>query len=265
MLGVNAAFALGGPDLLVRTITANLGITIDHYAEIDFAQFERLVDVVDGVPMSFAAPAQDKNSGLYVGTPGCVTLRGEQALAYVRSRHLEVQVDGQWVEDRSADLSRIRRQQDFIRRALSRATAVRNPIAFNQLVDRGVASITVDDGLSTIDLLRLAREFRSFGSDALLTSSLPVVVATSPNGLSIVNLVDDEAEPWLDLYRGVDPDLHDARSTAEPSGNGALSRARRGGCWADEGWPCRSAFRLRFEPERRYDHIGFRVVAVRLR
>jgi sulfatase modifying factor 1 len=37
---------------------------------------------------------------------------------------------------------------------------------------------------------------------------------------------------------------------------------RRGGCWADEGWPCRSAFRLRFEPERSHDHIGFRVVAV---
>jgi len=34
------------------------------------------------------------------------------------------------------------------------------------------------------------------------------------------------------------------------------------GFWADEGWPCRSAFRVRFEPERRYDHIGFRVVAV---
>jgi len=43
----------------------------------------------------------------------------------------------------------------------------------------------------------------------------------------------------------------------------AASRVRRGGCWADQGWPCRSAFRLRFEPERRYDHIGFRVVAVR--
>ncbi|MBM3289854.1 MAG: formylglycine-generating enzyme family protein [Candidatus Hydrogenedentes bacterium] len=61
---------------------------------------------------------------------------------------------------------------------------------------------------------------------------------------------------------GVDPDLHDARATASPSQNGALSRVRRGGCWADEGWPCRSAFRLRFEPERRADHIGLRVVAV---
>jgi formylglycine-generating enzyme required for sulfatase activity len=55
------------------------------------------------------------------------------------------------------------------------------------------------------------------------------------------------------LPSGVDPDL----STAT-----AKSRVRRGGCWTDHGWPCRSAFRLRFEPERRYDHIGFRVAAV---
>ena len=39
--------------------------------------------------------------------------------------------------------------------------------------------------------------------------------------------------------------------------------SRRGGAWTDDGWPCRSAFRLRFEPERRYDHIGFRVVLVK--
>jgi formylglycine-generating enzyme required for sulfatase activity len=57
-----------------------------------------------------------------------------------------------------------------------------------------------------------------------------------------------------ELPGGVDPDLYTAR---------ARSRVRRGGAWTDEGWPCRSAFRLRFEPERRYDHIGFRVVAVR--
>lgn len=64
------------------------------------------------------------------------------------------------------------------------------------------------------------------------------------------------------LSGGVDPDLHDAKSTATKSEHGDISRSRRGGCWSDDGWPCRSAFRLRFEPERRYDHIGFRVVAV---
>lgn len=64
------------------------------------------------------------------------------------------------------------------------------------------------------------------------------------------------------LPGGTDPDLYLAIETAARSEHGDISRVRRGGCWADDGWPCRSAFRLRFEPERRADHIGFRVVAV---
>jgi len=66
------------------------------------------------------------------------------------------------------------------------------------------------------------------------------------------------------LPGGIDPDLYAAKATATRSEHGGVSRARRGGCWADEGWPCRSAFRPRYEPERRYDHIGFRVAAVRV-
>ncbi len=66
----------------------------------------------------------------------------------------------------------------------------------------------------------------------------------------------------LKLPGGADPDLRDAQRSATRSEHGSISRARRGGCWADEGWACRTAFRLRFEPERRYDHIGFRFVAV---
>ena len=65
------------------------------------------------------------------------------------------------------------------------------------------------------------------------------------------------------LPGGVDPDLHDALSTAERNRTGDYSRIRRGGAWCDDGWPCRSAFRVRFEPLRRYDHIGFRVVVAR--
>lgn len=68
------------------------------------------------------------------------------------------------------------------------------------------------------------------------------------------------------LPGGTDPDLYDAKDTATKSEHGDISRSRRGGCWADDGWYwCRSAFRLRFEPERRYDHIGFRIVAVQVK
>jgi formylglycine-generating enzyme required for sulfatase activity len=66
------------------------------------------------------------------------------------------------------------------------------------------------------------------------------------------------------LPGGTDPDLYSASAAAQPNQTGGKSRVRRGGCWADEGWPCRSAFRLRFEQERRWDHIGFRVVGVRI-
>jgi len=63
------------------------------------------------------------------------------------------------------------------------------------------------------------------------------------------------------LPGGDDPDLSSVRGPMNR--DGTFSRVRRGGAWCDNGWAFRSAFRQRFEPERRYDHIGFRVVAVR--
>lgn len=79
-----------------------------------------------------------------------------------------------------------------------------------------------------------------------------------PNAWGLHDMHGNTFEWCRDWYHpklpgGVDPDLHEAK---------ASSRVRRGGGWTDDGWPCRSAFRLRFEPERHYDHIGFRVVAV---
>jgi formylglycine-generating enzyme required for sulfatase activity len=65
------------------------------------------------------------------------------------------------------------------------------------------------------------------------------------------------------LPGGTDPDLYAAKDTAAKNRDGTASRVRRGGAWTDDGWSCRSACRLRFEPDRRYDHIGFRVVALR--
>src|SRR6266852_2134322 len=64
------------------------------------------------------------------------------------------------------------------------------------------------------------------------------------------------------LPGGVDPDLSSVKGAK--NGDGTFSRSRRGSAWTDDGWASRSAFRQRFEPERRYDHIGFRVAAVQL-
>jgi formylglycine-generating enzyme required for sulfatase activity len=64
----------------------------------------------------------------------------------------------------------------------------------------------------------------------------------------------------LKLPGGDDPDLSSVKGP--PNRDGTYSRVRRGGAWCDDGEACRSACRLRFEEERRYDHIGFRVAVV---
>ena len=88
-----------------------------------------------------------------------------------------------------------------------------------------------------------------------------------PNAWGLHDMHGNTFEWCRDWYHsrlpgGIDPDLRDARDTAQRSEHGDISRVRRGGAWSDDGWPCRSAFRVRFEPERRYDHIGFRIVIV---
>jgi sulfatase modifying factor 1 len=88
-----------------------------------------------------------------------------------------------------------------------------------------------------------------------------------PNAWGIHDMHGNVFEWCRDWYHatlpgGADPDLSSARSTATRNSDGTVSRVRRGGCWADEGWACRSACRLRFEPERRADHIGLRVITM---
>jgi formylglycine-generating enzyme required for sulfatase activity len=89
-----------------------------------------------------------------------------------------------------------------------------------------------------------------------------------PNAWGIHDMHGNVVEWCRDWYHeklpgGTDPDLHDAKATAAKNRTGDSSRSRRGSAWTDDAWASRSAFRQRFEPERRYDHIGFRVVAVR--
>src|SRR5882672_4731828 len=87
------------------------------------------------------------------------------------------------------------------------------------------------------------------------------------NAWGLHDMHGNEFEWCRDWYHtklpgGVDPDLCSVQGTRNR--DGTYSRARRGGSWGDDGWACRSALRLRYEPHRGADHIGFRVVAARL-
>jgi formylglycine-generating enzyme required for sulfatase activity len=87
-----------------------------------------------------------------------------------------------------------------------------------------------------------------------------------PNPWGVHDMHGNEFEWCRDWYHerlpgGVDPDLYSVQGTR--NGDGTYSRSRRGGSWGDDGRACRSALRLRYEPPRGADHIGFRVVVVK--
>lgn len=201
---INLAIERGGASLLIETIAENFAIPVHHYVQVDFASFRGLVEAVGGVPVPFPHPARDEETGLLVTEAGCHTLDPVEALAYVRSRFYEQYVDGEWVTDVRSDIGRIERQQDFIRRALQRAIdrGARNPATLDQLIDVALNGIVVDDELTADDIFDLARRFRSFDPDDLVTYALEGTPDTVGEA-QVLRLVEGpETEAVLSIFRG---------------------------------------------------------------
>jgi LCP family protein required for cell wall assembly len=102
---INTAYS-SGPQTLIDTVSQALGIPVNHYVEVDFRGFQGVVDVLGGVPMYFDQPMRDEWTGLQIDEPGCVVLKGPQALAFARARHVQVYDGGEWIDDPTADLGR---------------------------------------------------------------------------------------------------------------------------------------------------------------
>ena len=198
---INSAFN-EGPTQLAQTITESLGIPIHHYVEIDFAGFQELVDRMGGVEICTMVPAQDTHSGLQLDA-GCTNLDGSQALAYARSRYYEEWIDDDWVRDGTADLGRIKRQQLFIRTAVDKllATMESDPFKLGQLIEAGASAVKVD---ATLDPVKAAAAMREAAAVGLVTYSLPVEFAEHGDQ-SALDLLEDEAQPILDYFRGAGP------------------------------------------------------------
>jgi LCP family protein required for cell wall assembly len=204
---INSAHARG-EQVLIDTIQENFGVTINHYVEIDFVGFERLVDAVGGIPMWFESPLRDSHTGLAVPEAGCTVLDGEDARKFARSRFLQYKGDdGKWHGDPTADFGRITRQQIFIRRAIEKAVAqgLGNPVTLNQLVSAGVENVRLDQALDASDLLGLGRQFRNFASEELIGYTIPTDPHTTSSGAAVQIARLREAEPILNIFRGLPP------------------------------------------------------------
>lgn len=189
---VNGAYNRGAANL-VRTVTENLDIPIAHYIEIGFGSFAGLVDALGGVPIEFANPSFDTQSGLDVREPGVVVLGGPQALAFARSRHFTEVIDGREVKDPTGDLGRQQRQQNFLRAALGELGNSRNPLEILAAGDAMSQGLRVDDNLSMIEMFRLARKLGGSDPETVILPTIParkgqaaVLVLDEPEAMGVL-------------------------------------------------------------------------------
>jgi LCP family protein required for cell wall assembly len=170
---INSSFD-SGANQLVKTITANFGIPINHVVEIDFAGFQDAVSSVGGVYLDFNYPAKDAYSGLNITTPGCQLLGGAQALAVARSRHYEYYEDGEWQYDGTSDYGRIQRQDAFLRALIAAVKSKEtNPIALAHFAGSLHEGLQIDDGFGTSELIGLAETYHAFNGNDLSAQTLP--------------------------------------------------------------------------------------------
>jgi len=200
---INTAYS-DGRQVLIDTIEESLGIPINHYIEVDFSGFQRLVEAIGGVPMWFDTAMRDQHTGLVVNGAGCVTLDGPQALALARSRSLEYVEDGDWNTDPTGDLGRIARQQQLIVEAVRQAVSLDLTSAsrFNEMIDIGVDSVGLDENLGFDTLAGLALRFRSIGADTVINRTLPVEDYTTDGGAAVLRIVEPDADAVLAQFRG---------------------------------------------------------------
>ena len=105
---INAAYAIGGPPLMIETIKQFLGIEVNHLIEVDFKGFPKFVDALGGVNMTFEKCIRSRFEGRTHRFPkGENHLNGEEALDVVRIRKNACAPE-------ESDLTRARRQQQFL-------------------------------------------------------------------------------------------------------------------------------------------------------
>ncbi|MFE2022149.1 LCP family protein [Streptomyces sp. NPDC059499] len=164
----NSAYQVGGPACAVKTVESMSGIRMDHYVEVDFTGFKKLVDELGGVRITTSQAIDDPDSHLAL-KPGAHTLSGEQSLGLVRTRHD--------VGDGS-DLGRIQLQQAFVKALMDQAKSVgvfSNPKTLFGLADTATKAVTTDSELASVKKLTgFANGLKGLGSENVHMVTLPV-------------------------------------------------------------------------------------------
>jgi len=226
---INSAYNWGGASLLIETFEDMSGLRIDHYVEINFVGFVRMVDALGGVEICTKRDINDPKSHLSLPA-GTHVLDGVDSLKYVRSRTF----------DGLGDLGRMKRQQEFASAMLRKATSagvLLNPVTMLDFVNSALDSVVTDKGLSQGDLLTLGKQLRNLSASSVRTLTIPLKYYNySKNGVSAAVLWDPVLAPEL-FERIKNDDALIDKVKADPSASPSIVDKFKTGSAADN--PCK--------------------------
>ncbi|MFJ6837633.1 LCP family protein [Streptomyces sp. NPDC091209] len=164
----NSAYSTGGAACAVKTVEHMSGIRMDHYIEIDFSGFQKLIDDLGGVTVTTTKAISDHESHLHL-TAGSHDLDGKQALGLVRTRH--------GVGDGS-DLGRIQLQQAFMKALVDQVKHIgilSSPKKLFDLADTATKTVTTDTDIGSVTrLASFAGGLKGIGSSHMNMVTMPV-------------------------------------------------------------------------------------------
>lgn len=162
-----------GPELLAIAVEDFTGVHVDHYARVNFAGFQTVIDRMGGVTVCVDAPTRDIDAGLEIPA-GCINADGPTALAWVRSRNAEKLVgEDEWVPVPSSDFTRQRHQQDVLLQLGRKLASYGSIASLGTALSNLSSAVRLDDGWSLIDIASLGFQYRSLDKDDVILLKLP--------------------------------------------------------------------------------------------
>jgi len=211
---INSAFNWGGAPLLIQTFEEMSGLRIDHYIEVNFVGFVRMVDALGGVEICTKRDIDDPKSHL-------VLPAGRHVLGL-------------------GDLGRMKRQQEFAGAMLRKATSagvLLNPVTMVDFINSALDSVVTDKGLNQGDLLTLGKQLRNLSASSVRTLTIPLKYYNySKNGVSAAVLWDPVLAPEL-FERIKNDDALIDKVKADPSASPSIVDKFKTGSAADN--PCK--------------------------
>ncbi|MEY8042353.1 LCP family protein, partial [Saccharopolyspora cebuensis] len=200
---LNEAYAAGGPLCTTKVIQQISGLRMDSFLGIDFQGFESMVEAVGGVEICTEKPIIDDTLGTVIPTAGTHVLKGDQALNYVRARHVQ--------GDPTSDYGRMQRQQMFLSALLRKAMSGQVLLDPGKLTDfvNAVAANTFGENVRTDNLMSLGQSLRGLDASKVTFITVPTTGYADDNGMEVLREGDTEA-----LFRAI---IEGAPVAAEPT------------------------------------------------